>query len=152
MCRMIVIWIIIIIINNNNQHLFVWTLNIQHEGFCFFSSSSFFETERKYGCYRLGIFVAMIIVMLLILGTIPVTLIIKNNQIVLISLCATLVFVAILLSLFIFWQQKQAKRQREWSTRPFTQQKQNKVSPVIGMEKCFCFPIFNSFALIVFHL
>lgn len=65
--------------------------------------------------------------MLLILGTIPITLTIKNNQIVLISLCATLVFVAILLSLFIFWQQKQVQRQREWSTRPFTIQKQNKV-------------------------
>lgn len=64
--------------------------------------------------------------MLLILGTIPVTLTIKNNRIVLICLCTTLVFVAVLLSLFIVWQQKQAKRQREWSTRPVIIQKQDK--------------------------
>lgn len=81
--------------------------------------------------------------MLLILGTIPVTLTIKNNQIVLISLCTTLIFVAILLSLFIFWQQKQAQRQREWSTRPFTIQKQNKVS--LDLNGYEMFPFLSNF-------
>lgn len=85
-------------------------------------------TERRYGCYRLGIIVAIIIVLLLILGTIPVTLTIKNNQILLICLCGTLGVVTILLSLFIVWQQKQAKRQRERSTRPYIMQKQYKVT------------------------
>ena len=86
--------------------------------------------ERRYGCYRLGVFASIIIVLLLILGTIPVTLTVKNNQILLICLCSTLVVVTILLSLFIVWQQKQAKRQRERSTRPFIMQKQNKVKKI----------------------
>lgn len=88
-------------------------------------------TERRYGCYRLGIIVAIIIVLLLILGTIPVTLTVKNNQILLICLCSTLAAVTILLSLFIVWQHKQAKRQRERSTRPYIMQKQNKVNACI---------------------
>ncbi|XP_031633149.1 uncharacterized protein LOC116346958 [Contarinia nasturtii] len=90
------------------------------------SDNEIIVVERRYGCYRLGIFVAIIIVSLLILGTIPVTLTVKNNQILLICLCSTLVVVTILLSLFIVWQQRQAKRQRERSTRPFIMQKQNK--------------------------
>lgn len=100
--------------------IYMWSIYL----FCFFFS---LHTERRYGCYRLGVFASIIIVLLLILGTIPVTLYIKNNQILLICLCSTLVVVTILLSLFIVWQQKQAKRQRERSTRPIIMQKQNKV-------------------------
>lgn len=59
-----------------------------------------------------------------ILGTIPVTLTVKNNQKLLICLCSTLVVATIILSLFILWQQKQAKRQRKRSARPFIVQKQ----------------------------
>lgn len=88
----------------------------------------FVVTERRYGCYRLGVLVAIIIVLLLILGTIPVTLTVKNNRILLICLCSTLGIVTILLSLFILWQHKQVKRQRERSTRPFILQKQNMVN------------------------
>jgi len=90
------------------------------------SDNEIIVIERRYGCYRLGVFASIIIVLLLILGTIPVTLTIKNNQILLICLCSTLVVVTIILSLFIVWQQKQAKRQRERSTRPFIMQIQNK--------------------------
>lgn len=75
----------------------------------------------------MGVFIAIIIVFLLIFGTISVTLTIKNNQTLLICLCSMLGIVSVLLSLFIVWQQKQAKRQRGRSTRPFVLQKQNKV-------------------------
>lgn len=91
----------------------------------FFSNYSL--SERRYGCYRLGVFVAIIIVLLLILGTIPVTIVLKNNQIVLICLCSTLLVVAILLSVFCVWQQKQVKRQRAHSSLPYII-RQNKVT------------------------
>lgn len=113
--------------NTNNMD---WIQNNKNKPFffSFFLSLSFvFIAERQYGCYRLGVFAAIIIVLLLILGTIPVTLILKNNQIVLICLCTTLLVVAILLSVFCVWQQKQVKRQRARSSLPYIIQRQNKV-------------------------
>lgn len=87
----------------------------------------FFQTERRYGCYRLGILVAFVIVLVLILGTIPATLTIRNNKIVLACLCITLATVTILVLLFIIWQQRQARRQRERYGRPYVLQVHNQV-------------------------
>lgn len=98
-----------------------WSTN-SRKRFLFFQIS-----ERRYGCYRLGIVAACIIVLVLIVGTIPASLTIRNNKIVLILLCATLVVVLILLSLFIIWQQRHARRMRERYGRPYVPHIYNQV-------------------------
>lgn len=98
-------------------------LSIEHV-FCY----SFSSLERRYGCYRLGIVVAVLIVLVLIIGTIPASLTFQNNRIVLICLCITLVVVIILLTLFFIWQQRNARRLREQYGRPYVPQIYNHVS------------------------
>lgn len=83
--------------------------------------------ERRYGCYRLGILVACIIVLVLIVGTIPASLTIRNNKIVLIFLCATVAVVLIMMSMFFVWQQRHARRMRERYGRPYVPHIYNQV-------------------------
>lgn len=69
--------------------------------------------ERRYGCYRFGILAAVLIILILIAGTVPVVLAIKDSQIILIVTCVTLVIVAILVFVYIGWQHRTARLQRE---------------------------------------
>lgn len=84
-------------------------------------------SERRYGCYRLGILVACIICLVLMIGTIPATITIRNNKIVLIFLCVTLGIVLVLLALFFVWQQRHARQMRERYGRPYVPHIYNKV-------------------------
>lgn len=113
--------------HTDKWNMYFWRRRKKQAIYFVFSLSFPYISERRYGFYRLGVFIAIIIVLLLILGTIPVTLILKNNQIVLICLCSTLLAVAILLSVFCVWQHEQVKRQRARSSLPYIIHRQHKV-------------------------
>lgn len=73
-------------------------------------------SERRYGCYRFGILIAVIIIIVLIVGTVPVFFTVNDSNIILIVTIVTLAVVGILLLIYCVWQQKQAARMRSKKT------------------------------------
>lgn len=74
--------------------------------------------ERRYGCYRFGVFVAIIIIVILIVGSVPVFFAIDDTNLILIVTIVTLLIVGLLLLIYCVWQQRQAaKMTRKMSQR-----------------------------------
>lgn len=87
------------------SYLMISVLRIYREIFTF--------PERHYGCYRLGAIIAVVLIIILIVGTVPVLFAVDSSKIILLVTCVMLSIVAILLFLSFGWQRKQAKKQRE---------------------------------------
>jgi len=74
-------------------------------------------TERHYGCYRLGLVVALIIIFILMIGSVPVFVTTDNSKLILIVLIITLIIVGILTFAYFEWQRRLAIRMRQNSLR-----------------------------------
>lgn len=70
-------------------------------------------SERRYGCYRLGIAAAILIILILIAGTIPIIFAIDDRRLMLIAIGITIATVAALVFVYVCWQHRSARHQRE---------------------------------------
>lgn len=81
------------------------------------SSRRFFISERRYGCYRLGLLVAVVIIFILLIGSVPVFVTTDNSKLILIVLIITLILVGLLVFAYFEWQRRTALRMRQNSIR-----------------------------------
>uniref|UniRef100_A0A182W935 Uncharacterized protein n=1 Tax=Anopheles minimus TaxID=112268 RepID=A0A182W935_9DIPT len=75
--------------------------------------------QKRYGCYKAGIFFALAIILLLLVGCLPVFLLTTNNNLILLILLVTLLFIGLATFLYFRWQRNRALAMR----RTYEQQK-----------------------------
>uniref|UniRef100_A0A182YSE9 Uncharacterized protein n=1 Tax=Anopheles stephensi TaxID=30069 RepID=A0A182YSE9_ANOST len=75
--------------------------------------------NKHYGCYKTGIFFALAIILLLLVGCLPVFLLTTNNNLILLILLVTLLFIGLATFLYFRWQRNRALAMR----RTYEQQK-----------------------------
>uniref|UniRef100_A0A182LUX2 Uncharacterized protein n=1 Tax=Anopheles culicifacies TaxID=139723 RepID=A0A182LUX2_9DIPT len=75
--------------------------------------------QKRYGCYKAGIFFALVIILLLLVGCLPVFLLTTNNNLILLILLVTLLFIGLATFLYFRWQRNRALAMR----RTYEQQK-----------------------------
>jgi len=75
--------------------------------------------DRHYGCSESGALVALIIILILVLGTIASTIFIKDITLVLICSVVSLVIGAIIFISYCAWQRVHVKQQRAKFGRPY---------------------------------
>ncbi|XP_053659985.1 uncharacterized protein LOC128709026 [Anopheles marshallii] len=76
-------------------------------------------TEKRYGCYKAGIFFALAIILLLLVGCLPVFMLTTNNNLILLILLVTLLFIGLATFIYFRWQRNRALAMR----RTYEQQK-----------------------------
>ncbi|XP_050080940.1 uncharacterized protein LOC126568495 [Anopheles maculipalpis] len=76
-------------------------------------------TEKHYGCYKAGIFFALAIILLLLVGCLPVFLLTTNNNLILLILLVTLLCIGLATFIYFRWQRNRALAMR----RTYEQQK-----------------------------
>ncbi|XP_053679063.1 uncharacterized protein LOC128729774 [Anopheles nili] len=76
-------------------------------------------TEKHYGCYKAGIFFALAVILLLLVGCLPVFLLTTNNNLVLLILLITLLLIGLVTFVYFRWQRNRALAMR----RTYEQQK-----------------------------
>ncbi|XP_052890310.1 uncharacterized protein LOC128298581 [Anopheles moucheti] len=76
-------------------------------------------TEKRYGCYKAGIFFALAIILLLLVGCLPVFMLTTNNSLILLILLVTLLFIGLATFIYFRWQRNRALAMR----RTYEQQK-----------------------------
>lgn len=74
-------------------------------------------SERHYGFYRIGIIVAILFILILVIGCVPVFVVTDNKKLVLIVVVITLLVVTILTILYLEWQRRNAIKMRSRSIR-----------------------------------
>lgn len=74
-------------------------------------------TERRYGCYRLGLLIASVIIFILIIGCVPVFVTTDNSKLILIVLIITLIIVGLLTFAYFEYQRRNAINMRQNSIR-----------------------------------
>uniref|UniRef100_A0A182K026 Uncharacterized protein n=1 Tax=Anopheles christyi TaxID=43041 RepID=A0A182K026_9DIPT len=75
--------------------------------------------QKHYGCYKAGIFFALAIILLLLVGCLPVFLLTTNNNLILLILLVTLLAIGLATFLYLRWQRNRALAMR----RTYEQQK-----------------------------
>uniref|UniRef100_A0A182S6I3 Uncharacterized protein n=1 Tax=Anopheles maculatus TaxID=74869 RepID=A0A182S6I3_9DIPT len=75
--------------------------------------------KKHYGCYKAGIFFALAIILLLLVGCLPVFLLTTNNNLILLILLVTLLCIGLATFLYFRWQRNRALAMR----RTYEQQK-----------------------------
>uniref|UniRef100_A0A182PBT8 Uncharacterized protein n=1 Tax=Anopheles epiroticus TaxID=199890 RepID=A0A182PBT8_9DIPT len=75
--------------------------------------------EKHYGCYKAGIFFALAIILLLLVGCLPVFLLTTNNNLILLILLVTLLAIGLATFVYLRWQRNRALAMR----RTYEQQK-----------------------------
>uniref|UniRef100_A0A182Q1Y7 Uncharacterized protein n=1 Tax=Anopheles farauti TaxID=69004 RepID=A0A182Q1Y7_9DIPT len=76
-------------------------------------------TEKHYGCYKAGVFFALAIIVLLLVGCLPVFLLTTNNNLILLILLVTLLLIGLATFVYFRWQRNRALAMR----RTYEQQK-----------------------------
>uniref|UniRef100_A0A2M4CR15 Protein-glutamine gamma-glutamyltransferase TgpA N-terminal domain-containing protein n=1 Tax=Anopheles darlingi TaxID=43151 RepID=A0A2M4CR15_ANODA len=76
-------------------------------------------TEKHYGCYKAGIFFALAIILLLLVGCVPVFLLTANSNLILLILLVTLLLIGLATFIYFRWQRNRALAMR----RTYEQQK-----------------------------
>uniref|UniRef100_A0A2M3ZKY1 Uncharacterized protein n=1 Tax=Anopheles braziliensis TaxID=58242 RepID=A0A2M3ZKY1_9DIPT len=76
-------------------------------------------TEKHYGCYKAGIFFALAIILLLLVGCVPVFLLTVNSNLILLILLITLLLIGLVTFVYFRWQRNRALAMR----RTYEQQK-----------------------------
>uniref|UniRef100_A0A2M4C0D2 Uncharacterized protein n=2 Tax=Anopheles marajoara TaxID=58244 RepID=A0A2M4C0D2_9DIPT len=76
-------------------------------------------TEKHYGCYKAGIFFALAIILLLLVGCVPVFLLTANSNLILLILLVTLLLIGLVTTVYFRWQRNRALAMR----RTYEQQK-----------------------------
>ncbi|XP_050093444.1 uncharacterized protein LOC126576279 [Anopheles aquasalis] len=76
-------------------------------------------TEKHYGCYKAGIFFALAIILLLLVGCVPVFLLTANSNLILLILLVTLLLIGLVTFVYFRWQRNRALAMR----RTYEQQK-----------------------------
>uniref|UniRef100_A0A182MYM3 Uncharacterized protein n=1 Tax=Anopheles dirus TaxID=7168 RepID=A0A182MYM3_9DIPT len=78
-----------------------------------------YEYKKHYGCYKAGIFFALAIIVLLLVGCLPVFLLTTNNNLILLILLVTLLLIGLATFVYFRWQRSRALAMR----RTYEQQK-----------------------------
>ncbi|XP_058067084.1 uncharacterized protein LOC131216573 [Anopheles bellator] len=84
-----------------------------------YGSDSANVTEKHYGCYKAGIFFALAIILLLLVGCVPVFLLTANSNLMLLILLVTLAVIGLATFVYFRWQRNRALAMR----RTYEQQK-----------------------------